>query len=1666
MPPVCSTHICITWHVLLASHSMIPQHAFAFARSEAHFGLRAQVCLGFGRRHRRMASEGTGSDGELDMPDELPLSDASEAASLPSEIPMESGSEGDGGTEKPTECIPELQKQIVYLGPRSDRAPSAASADADFALVRAPATKPKGRPKGRPRKAGPRLVSDALAETSEARSGTLSIFDDGPCLGQGPLRLSTTLSSWMSDQAPLQGAAELAKVELDGVPEGRGQVQGGFVSPPQLAVFVVGALARQLQGARALDPQVERVASFFLRSKSCVLTTTQALSLMLEVNRQHLLTLMHRCAAALCLLEQCRLNLLEARLAESLPRASLVHVVESAQYDETPLKVKVLGEGVLGNSVETGELGKTSQLPGPQSCSATEALYVGQSKVLQVMTTGAAQKIVQTRGSVGLVVKLGERLVTIIYHLHLPLAVVERTTGQVLKYLQLTTSRLSRAAIAFKGHTRAVTTDAFSGNKTAEASIMQDRAAATTGSSLHILCDVHATAGVYDKVFAPLDSFVTGVIRTALSLRSGAAMHRFRRCLRQEIEARLEVVEGVPPRSATDYKKKIIKVFVTHGGKAVTRRALLALCPNGEWRHPLVQFFTMGQSGWADKSLVLEHLTSGLVIALTSSQPALYNRSKWTGSDIAVDDLGVFESVHCLLSTTYARFCASFVSGSLAQQYLDLGASLRQYDRQVSAAGGFLADDQADDECSAGDAGGQQGRAGEAAPVEGPLQPPPGQTDQWAMQNAKDRRLAMQFLKDRPRAPLVLMRLLMEPLRQYMGKQFGRASDIAERLTFADIAAGASPTPEHFRRLPVVQVADGRDDTDFKTRVQLLAASKDLWSVLPPTSQTGRFRALAFACTSRMGCAFEKMLASRHKGFPWRTFLSFVDLGIAREVKEASECLLDPWTRFMRRLYPEFQGEELKQVLYTTATLLKVDTTNIESRHASVRRLLTVKSTQTHTMSFADLSAQWVFQQHRTRRPPASTAATMPVALLGGLTRRMQHRGVASAPGRPTATSPQKARGFAGPWRGWLHLYGHRFVVQGKVDMTVARNAYLLAKRTRAADYLRAAAVGKAAHKKRLALGRPGFGACASQRAKSLRSLQSWSLALRMRSWGSDSANRAFSMASTSLVEGVSVAGAVSAVRRSKRLEAQEEATAIAKKEEALQRFQATEGPALVDEVKRGLPPLASLPMQAEPSPCGVRVHVLGPTADELAEAVSWASAHSRHSGLATKLQKHWEALHCTLMQSDCPPMSDVKEEVSPCFRTGICLCSESGRRFSKLVNKFLRHMKQVCPQGSATKGALVTGKIVVRIIGRPLSFEDIIADEDSIVEIWYHVGLMYLSPYEPTFAVVRPVNFDEGMPASDERIYIEGTGECKRLHQGLLPFEHCETVSAMWYRLEESERFVGSFAPQPLPILKMASSRRSTQFWPRATMTRRSVVRRSGRSGDLAPDDDGKDDSSAADDAGGDPELDDGADDIEPTFADMLHPLLDAYQEDLNLADPEPETVAQTDGQADVRAAADVVEPETAPRPPPPPQPEVARGKRKRTKAGLQTSVTMANGTIVYFPSNGNFEARCAVHASERCTLTRKGCDEAGASSSSTVPAGQRPLGFLAAWLVVADSRADKKEHKDRTFLASLGGQEERRFRYECRTELGRQEGSDELLSHEAPTAAVALELEPERVR
>ena len=159
---------------------------------------------------------------------------------------------------------------------------------------------------------------------------------------------------------------------------------------------------------------------------------------------------------------------------------------------------------------------------------------------LRVSTNAAPQKILQHMQRGGMPVEVNGRLLMICTSTLSNLTVIERSTAETVKECQLRLLRTTRASATFRQQIRLVCTDGCAANILCEKHVAAARRDAC--SAVHVLCDVHRTSLVHGKMFSLLDDNVRGMLRCALSLRHGAALLRFRRCVKDEFASRLQII--------------------------------------------------------------------------------------------------------------------------------------------------------------------------------------------------------------------------------------------------------------------------------------------------------------------------------------------------------------------------------------------------------------------------------------------------------------------------------------------------------------------------------------------------------------------------------------------------------------------------------------------------------------------------------------------------------------------------------------------------------------------------------------------------------------------------------------------------------------------------------------------------------------------------------------------------------------------------------------------------------------------------------------------------------------------------------------------------------------------------------------------------------------------
>lgn len=388
-------------------------------------------------------------------------------------------------------------------------------------------------------------------------------------------------------------------------------------------------------------------------------------------------------------------------------------------------------------------------------------------------------------------------------------------------------------------------------------------------------------------------------------------------------------------------------------------------------------------------------------------------------------------------------------------------------------------------------------------------------------------------------------------------------------------------------------------------------------------------------------------------------------------------------------------------------------------------------------------------------------------------------------------------------------------------------------------------------------------------------------------------------------------------------------------------------------------------------------------------------------------------------------------EKKTVVFLAGVCLCTGSGLTLASYTDALLLLMRGIFRPKTPQRELLVSGHIVIRILGNSLLPEDdedvdLLASLEGTKDDWWHIGLNYLSPFKPTLMSVKPVEKDDETVPSADRVFIESTYQFANVFEMMQRYTTTPSLTASFYQLEESQRRIGAFLPQPVPILALRSGTQDAfQLWPKTKKARAKANPPRGRRDD--------------EDCEGDEE----PQDEEPLEEEEVHAdlgiaadmLLEAYEALVPIVPvpppaplPNPPLVQPPSSAAASSSNA-----------PPVLNRQAVQANRGVIGKALAT-VHLATGTISYY-ERGDFLAVCKVDGHGRCTKTRKGESATAVGPTAT----GRPLGFLAAWLAHGSMYADKAEHY--TALALTIPHD---VRTAARAELSLHEGAMELFAFE----------------
>eukprot|EP00971_Amphidinium_carterae_P068578 1357809-Amphidinium_carterae.3 len=1216
-------------------------------------------------------------------------------------------------------------------------------------------------------------------------------------------------------------------------------------------------------------------------------------------------------------------------------------------------------------------------------------------------------KLLQLRSSYGMLLQLASNYVYIIGETLQPLSAMASTSANSLESCLQRLESVSVHANCFQHKCRSAVLDKASSNSVAEHSVVEKRHNGW-GESL-VPCHSHIIATCCKKTLQELMSHdVSAVIQTSLSLVESGKMAVFRRCLADEILGKeVKFVQGPLGEDAIHFKNLMLQaVWQSHpsSSKTLSAQVLLLVTMTGDWRNwSALEYLVAPGEPLPDAEHVKKLMCNVLLGILAHKQPPLFPRHRWTGSLEAVTFYCMSYCVHVLFPGAYKRFLLK-VAGQPSADVASRPQPAVEPAMEVGNCASTLVQQLEHQACVAvvGEADASQIGADAASTELGPAA--------FAALNARNRRDAWQWIVSQPFAKLLAMKLVLGPLTHMMNQQLAMSGvefEHKQRCKHAKaMLCGKWDTSS--RDYMLVVAACGDVETECLMSIKELYSSH-LWEVIPAEDLTMAFQSLVHRLLARVGASVYQLFGQCHAAFPLKLFSLLRHPEKAEQLAATPECLKDNWTLQLQKQFPTFTEPGFLKILQCHALSQKTDISSVEAMHASVRRFLKVKSTQTHVVDLENVSASWIFQNCRrllAKGKYVKKKALKKKVASGFLT----PFNIIDKTEIARKQSYRRRRIAGGPWRAYQAL--HSAGSQGLPDQRQVAAAHQELKESGGDAWQEVKDLGDAKAlsrtlpanmkaKKAIAWCRKK--AIMKHEAEVLLALDDPLVPMPCHEKAHTIAKHCRNLGSGAAVKGLAL------VKQYCKLEAQKTNAAAQEADKDLALFQSSIGSKQSSHLKDLL--LAVRQHHLHPIPGG-DLYIMEMEPDSIQQAtaaMAWSS--QMRSNLGMDLSEVWEKHH-HMVKPDAHKSTQSKAAVpcnKKCFQAGMCICSSAGRMLSRMHARFLALMKETF-QSSEQKQLLGAGKVVVHLQ----------ADGEGC-QHWWSVALMYWSPYRPTMQVLSAMDAPAWMPnAATEH----ATGSFKTSYEAVSLLQPDREWSIRFCTQDSSSVVLPLLLPAMVCVQLLAGP---MQLWP--------VVRKTAPQGvdpwDLysaylvhqasvaSTIDDIDEEADEEQEAQEDPEYDDNDDlqqileaaidyvetnehgeESNPSITlDVSSGAIVGPQEVSNcILEPLPESASASasaihDDQV-VATDADASSSQIA---------AEARMYFGRVPALCSTTIG-ERGVIRFHSGRHSFEATCFRH--DRCVLTR---------SNGGVRVSGRPLGLLTAWLL---DDAEAASHKDKAYL------------------------------------------------
>eukprot|EP00971_Amphidinium_carterae_P335243 6470973-Amphidinium_carterae.1 len=627
----------------------------------------------------------------------------------------------------------------------------------------------------------------------------------------------------------------------------------------------------------------------------------------------------------------------------------------------------------------------------------------------------------------------------------------------------------------------------------------------------------------------------------------------------------------------------------------------------------------------------------------------------------------------------------------------------------------------------------------------------------FAVLNAKYMRAALSWVKQKPLAKVMLLRLCMFPLMSLLGDYLTRSGEEWQVKQLAEHckqqAQGAS---NHVTTSFLEYIAQTSEQQFYTSLGELLVSDK--WSKLPRQAHRKDFQNLSFRMLSRMGGLVWQLLYTPAKCCPYKLFRVLLQgQKGADAVHEVPICMRDKFTSHFLQVHPNLLSDDSLMCLRAIAAKHHVDTVQIEWGHGRVNRVLT-HSSDTNCPSFQFLNARFVCQKHRDRWGQLVKRGC--TSILEESQAGVDKEEPATA---ASVESVKPARGGGGAWRAYISAV--KKGTKGKPLLKGMNAKYQQEKAKGSKEFQGWVAAGKAATIRHQHLkGGASFGPGRRHVVRAAAKMQSQALV-------EASHGHLDKVSFTALLD----VGSDGKLQRNLKAEL----THCGRLAFAQARFKKQEHLRELEYLKQGVAAIDSRGKEqllgVVPGFKGSLSHVFCiPSSDfaryfilsnkdlqPLLAIASWALQFSRKSNVAAYLRQDWENRNLPILDTDVTLLDEESHEVSKCLHQGCCTCSEDSKHLKLLQNRLFSIIKSMVAGASGNKTLLSNGYVCMQLLphkpSKPSNAWDSLLDEVVVSKVteaecfsvehttWLHICLQYYRPFRPTFQYLREISASNG---------------------------------------------------------------------------------------------------------------------------------------------------------------------------------------------------------------------------------------------------------------------------------------------------------------------------------